>query len=197
MTRESGNTEQVRLIEEATPSYQGMLTGRLVREIGKLSERTSGRRGDLGQLDALAWGRYYLADHFLRAPSRMHVWLGEQLDQLQENRGTKINVIGPRGGAKSTIGTLCYVLRVAIEGAEPYIWIVSDTKHQAQTHLENVKIELEENDLLASAPTASVTSRKFFSRNGSKIALQFDFVNVLKSPATMQWMTEGLIEERI
>jgi len=150
VTSESGSTEQVRLIEESTPSYQVILTGRLLREIDKRNRRVPGRRGDLGQLDALAWGRYYLADHFLRAPSRMHVWLGEQLDQLQENRGTKINVIGPRGGAKSTIGTLCYALRVAIEGAEPYIWIVSDTKHQAQTHLENIKIELEENDLLAS-----------------------------------------------
>jgi len=100
-------------------------------------------------LGTLSWGRHYLADHFRRPPSKMHQWLGSQLDGLQKNRGTKINVIGPRGGAKSTIGTLCYVLRVVMEGWEPYIWIVSDTKNQAQTHLENIKTELEQNKRLA------------------------------------------------
>ncbi len=99
--------------------------------------------------DLLAWGRYYLPKHFRKAPSKMHVWLGGQLDMLHHERGTKINVIGPRGGAKSTIGTLCYVLRAAVEGWEPYIWIVSDTMTQAQTHLENIKAELVSNPLLA------------------------------------------------
>ncbi len=98
---------------------------------------------------ALAWGRTYLPDHFAKPASAMHVWLGAQLDALRTHRGSKINLVGPRGGAKSTIGTLCYVLLAAVEGWEPYIWIVSDTKQQAQTHLENVKTELEENELLA------------------------------------------------
>ena len=75
----------------------------------------------------------------------MHDWLGEQLDSLHNERGSKINLIGPRGSAKSTIATLCYVLRAAVEGWEPYIWIVSDTKEQAQMHLENVKTELIDN----------------------------------------------------
>ena len=35
------------------------------------------------------------------------------------------------------------------KGGESYIWIISDTKNQAQTHLENIKIELEKNELLA------------------------------------------------
>ena len=54
----------------------------------------------------------------------------------------KLNVVGPRGGAKSTIGSLAFVLRSAVEAREPYIWIVSDTKHQAVSHLENLKAEL-------------------------------------------------------
>ncbi|HEV3417440.1 MAG TPA: hypothetical protein VG056_11520, partial [Pirellulales bacterium] len=54
-----------------------------------------------------------------------------------------------RGGAKSTIGTLAFVLRSALEAREPYIWIVSDTKHQAVSHLENVKAELRENPRIA------------------------------------------------
>ncbi len=126
-----------------------MLISGLVSEIFKRRGRSSGRGTFHRQLDTLSWGRHYLANHFLRSPSRMHCWLGEQLDQLAVRRGVKINVIGPRGCAKSTIGTLCYVLRVAVEAAEPYIWIVSDTKNQAQTHLDNLKVELEENDLLA------------------------------------------------
>jgi len=79
----------------------------------------------------------------------MHVWLGEQLDSFHAEHGQKVNVIGPRGGAKSTIATLCYALRAAVEGREPYVWIVSDTKNQAQTHLENIKSELEENESIA------------------------------------------------
>ena len=64
-------------------------------------------------------------------------------------RGTKINVLGPRGGAKSTIGTLAFPFRAALECWEPYIWIVSDTKHQACAHLENIKAELLDNPRLA------------------------------------------------
>lgn len=98
--------------------------------------------------EILAWGRQYLENHFAKPPSRMHEWLGAELDALHENRGTKINVIGPRGSAKSTIATLCYVLRAAVEDWERYIWIVSDTKEQAELHLENVKLELAGNDRL-------------------------------------------------
>ncbi len=97
----------------------------------------------------LAWGRQYLPRHFSKPASAMHEWLGAQLDSFRTQRGSKVNVIGPRGSAKSTIATLCYVLRAAVEGWEPYIWIVSDTIPQAQMHLENVKRELIDNRLLA------------------------------------------------
>jgi hypothetical protein len=110
--------------------------------------RRLSRRGNNG-LDLLAWGRKYLPEHFGRPPSNMHYWLAEQLDAVYTARGTKINVLGPRGGAKSTIGTLCLPLRAALGRWEPYIWIVSDTKHQASAHLENLKVELLENRRLA------------------------------------------------
>ena len=97
----------------------------------------------------LQWGQCYLAHHFTRPPSGMHVWLCKQLDGMHRSRGTRLNVLGPRGGAKSTIGTLAYVLRAAVENLEPYIWIVSDTKQQAYAHLENVKAELIDNPRLA------------------------------------------------
>ena len=111
-------------------------------------ERHLARRGD-NDSDLLAWGQKYLPDHFRLPPSIMHRWLAEQIDTAQSVRGTKINVLGPRGGAKSTLGTLALPLRAAVECWEPYIWIVSDTKHQACAHLENIKAELLDNRRLA------------------------------------------------
>src|SRR5690349_9425144 len=76
----------------------------------------------------LAWGRKFLPAYFVQQPSLMHEWLGAELDSSHAVRGSKINLVGPRGSAKSTIATLCHVLRSALERWEPYIWIVSDTK---------------------------------------------------------------------
>jgi len=102
-----------------------------------------------GQMNLLEWGGRYLPNHFSLAPSNMHQWLAQQLDGLQHARGTKLNVLGPRGGAKSTIGTLAYPLLAAVTRSEPYIWIVSDTQDQACAHLENIKAELTDNPRLA------------------------------------------------
>jgi predicted phage terminase large subunit-like protein len=89
----------------------------------------------------------------------MHTWIAHQLDQLPPaidaagkpfpRQGRKLNLLGPRGGAKSTLVTLAFVLRAALENREPYIWIVSDTRHQAIAHLENIKEELADNTKLA------------------------------------------------
>ena len=79
----------------------------------------------------------------------MHVWLANELTEFARGRGKKLNVIGPRGGAKSTVGTLAFPLWMAIEGREPYVWIVSDTKYQARAHLENIRAELQDNPSLA------------------------------------------------
>ena len=72
----------------------------------------------------------------------MHVWLAEQIGVMRSARGMKLNVLGPRGSAKSTLGTLALPLRAALECWEKYIWIISDTKFQACAHLENIKTEL-------------------------------------------------------
>jgi len=113
---------------------------------GRARRLQAARNGGAGLLD---WGRKYLPGHFTQPPSNMHRWLARQLDAMWHARRTKLNVLGPRGGAKSTIGTLAYPLRAAVEGWEPYIWIVSDTRHQACAHLENVKSELVDNPRLA------------------------------------------------
>ena len=102
----------------------------------------------------------------------MHHWLAEQIDRAHYMRGTRLNVLGPRGGAKSTIGALALPLRAALEQREPYIWIVSDTAHQACAHLENIKTELVDNPLLAQdypdavGPGPTWCRNKIVLRNG-------------------------------
>lgn len=96
----------------------------------------------------LEWSRRYLPHYFRTKPSKMHRWLADRLDEARTNRGMKLNLLAPRGAAKSTLATLAYPLREALEKREPYIWIVSDTMSQAHAHLENIKSELTENAFL-------------------------------------------------
>src|SRR5262249_10497338 len=96
-------------------------------------------------------------------------WLGMQLDGFQHARGSKGNLIGPRGSAKSTIASLCYVLRAAVEGWERYIWIVSDTKEQAATHLANVKAELTTNKRLGECYPDSVGQGRRWRANSIEL----------------------------
>jgi predicted phage terminase large subunit-like protein len=118
----------------------------------------------------LDWARALLPAHFTLPPSPMHRWLEQQLADAHRRRGTKINLVGPRGGAKSTVGTLAYVLRAAVEGWEPYVWIVSDTRHQACAHLENVKSELTDNALLAALYPSAAGHGPKWQANGIALA---------------------------
>lgn len=143
--------------------------GRFARTLRSLFARSHGRarrtarrtmvehRTD-GQLDLLAWMQRFLPEHTRLPPSRMHRWLGWQLDRMSADRsnvrdgpGTKLNVLAPRGSAKSTVATLAFPLRAAVEALEPYIWIVSDTADQARAHLANLAVELQTNERLARA----------------------------------------------
>jgi predicted phage terminase large subunit-like protein len=123
-----------------------VLCDQLARRHGQARRLLAARPGTT---KLLPWGRKYLPHHFTRPPSIMHRWLGEYLDKMSYTRGLKLNVLGPRGGAKSTIATLAFALRAAVERREPYIWIISDTRHQACAHLENLKAELLDNPRLA------------------------------------------------
>jgi predicted phage terminase large subunit-like protein len=128
--------------EEIFESVLDELATRLVDRVVTVSEH------QWRPLRLVDWGRLLLPGYFRKPPSRMHLWLSDELDRLAEARGTRLNALGPRGSAKSTLGTLTYVLRSALEGREPYIWIVSATKNQAWAHLTHIKTELEENELL-------------------------------------------------
>lgn len=154
------------LEQEATSAFDGVQWGRpqgviqladlLIERIGRHSPGVGGHLREGAGDDLLAWGRRFLPAHFRKPPSKMHAWLAAELDRSSGQRGAKINVLGPRGSAKSTVGTLCYVLKSAVESREAYVWIVSATKDQAATHLENVKAEIELNPKLARAYSDSV-----------------------------------------
>ena len=100
-------------------------------------------------LDLLAWGQKYLPDHFCRPPSNMHRWLAEQLDAAH-TREERSSTCSARAAAPNRPSA-----RWPCRSAQPssvresFIWIVSDTKHQACAHLENIKAELLENRRLA------------------------------------------------
>lgn len=101
--------------------------------------------GDDGSLES--WCFAFLPEYFSRAPSLMHRWMFRTLEHFSLNRGSRLNLLAPRGNAKSTIGTLAYPLRAALEGTEPYVWIVSDTLDQAVLHLENIRRALDSSPL--------------------------------------------------
>ncbi len=138
-----------RFFDGAAPAWVARALVGFARRLGTLHGRARRRSGQGPGTGLLAWGQRYLPEHFQKPPSPMHRWLAEQLENMAAHRGSKLNVLGPRGAAKSTLVTLAFVLRAAVEAAEPYIWIVSDTKHQAHAHLENVKAELVDNPALA------------------------------------------------
>jgi len=146
------------------------------RLLGKVDKHAASarRRMDVAEhpyaLDLLTWGRRYLPHYFTREPSAMHRALAARFAEAELRRGAKLNVIGPRGGAKSTVGTLAWVLRSLVEEREPYVWIVSDTHHQAAAHLENVKKELTDNGALAADYPQACTRGPVWRANRIRLA---------------------------
>lgn len=132
------------------PAYRGGVREAVLGELAeRLRDRVVARTVDaMRSMRLVDWGRTLLPAYFRLPPSKMHLWLSDELDRLTLARGRRLNALGPRGSAKSTLGTLAYVLRSAVEESEPYIWIVSDTIKQARGHLAHVKAELEQNELL-------------------------------------------------
>lgn len=96
----------------------------------------------------LDWGQYYLGEHFSCAPSKMHRWIAEQCDQSNQKRGARFNLLGPRGGAKSTLVALAHTLESGLEGRDMLIWFVGNTAEDAKKNLRNIKKEITDNALI-------------------------------------------------
>lgn len=114
-----------------------------------LAERL--RRRGTGRGGTLAWAKRYLPRHFSAPPAAMHRDVAAALDAMRRSRSGRLNVLGPRGSAKSTLVSLAYVLRCAAERSEPYVWIASDAREQAAAHVDGVRYELEESAALRGA----------------------------------------------
>jgi hypothetical protein len=74
-----------------------------------------------------------------------------ELERLRDAGGECLNVVAPRGAAKSTWISFAHPLHEAVEEREPYILLLSDTGDQAKKYLESIKLELEGNESLAQA----------------------------------------------
>lgn len=61
-----------------------------------------------------------------------------------------VAIAAPRGHAKSTAISLCYVLAAICFRENDYIWIISDTETQSIQFLQDIKVELLENEELRS-----------------------------------------------
>lgn len=97
----------------------------------------------------LDWMRRYLPHYLTAPPNRLHRDLAADLAGLHERRGEWRVYEAPRGSAKSTWLSKGYPLWCAVERAEVYTLLLSDTGDQAGEFLDAVKQELEGNPRLA------------------------------------------------
>lgn len=157
---------RVQLFSQRVAGLLRQLTRGLAAESAPVREAAT----DLEELDLIAWGQRFLPKHFAKPPSPMHRWLSDQFEAMRARRGVKVNLIGPRGGAKSTVATLAAAIRAAVEDAEPYVWIVSDTHSQAKIHLDNLKSELTDNQELRDAYPAATGAPHWWRSTSIKLS---------------------------
>jgi hypothetical protein len=127
-------------------------TARLTRRTERL-ETAPAERVDPPPKRHGAWCRRFLP-HYFRTdtpPADFHPELFDRLDTLHQKRGSKLALVAPREGAKSTIINLSYTLRVAVERKEPFVVVLSDSSDQANEQLGHIRAELETNAELARA----------------------------------------------
>lgn len=126
------------------------LLARISRRVGRLERREARTPGapPAGHGD---WCRKYLPHYFRpdTPPADFHPELFDRLDDLHLRRGSKLALVAPREGAKSTIVNLSYTLRCAVERREPFVVMLSDSSDQANEQLGHVRAELEGNPALA------------------------------------------------
>lgn len=109
-------------------------------------EREASRR----QPYSLGWLRKYLSHHlYLSTFSQFHSDLAGDLNEAATVRDRKLNYRGPRGNAKTTIGTVGYTLWCIAEGHEPFTLLLSEESKLSSGFVEAIKMELETNEALA------------------------------------------------
>jgi hypothetical protein len=89
----------------------------------------------------------YLPHHF---PADLSDFLNEMAGALQDHNERRLEVIGFRDCAKSTMASLALVLWAALEHPDkyPFIIMLADTRSQASINAASVQHELRNNDLI-------------------------------------------------
>lgn len=92
-----------------------------------------------------AFCNIYLGEHFSLEPADFHT---ELADILEDDTEEAVAVIGFRGSAKTTFSSLAYPLWVAVMKKYNFIIITNETKLQMELNIENIRKEIEDNELL-------------------------------------------------
>jgi hypothetical protein len=89
----------------------------------------------------------YLPHHFPYTPSE---FFDDMASALQDHDERRLEIIGFRGCAKSTMASLALVLWAALEHPDkyPFIIMLADTRGQASINASSVQHELRNNDLI-------------------------------------------------
>ncbi len=113
----------------------------------KILEDAIKTRAGRRELSKTLWGFCicYLTHYLTKAPADFHP---EMLLHLQEPTLAQfLAITGYRGCAKSTYAGLALPLWTAAEDLEKFIVLIDDTRITARLSIENIKFELEENEL--------------------------------------------------
>jgi phage terminase large subunit-like protein len=97
----------------------------------------------------LGWMHRYLGHYLTAAPSRFHLDLAADLATVEAARGQRLNYIGPRGSAKTTLISKGKPLHGAVSGTERLTLLLAETAKQSKSYLGAIKRELEGNRALA------------------------------------------------
>ncbi len=130
-------------------------------ESGAALTGPDGLRRKLGALDMEFFGRAYFAHYFSRPAPDFHrdldkIWRDgvlksivpdtqQQADKVNKQMGTRRATAAPRGHAKSTCLTFKGALHAILYQYKHYLILISDSSEQAESFLDNIREELEEN----------------------------------------------------
>lgn len=99
---------------------------------------------------SLDWLKKYLGHHlYISSFSQFHRDLAGDLNTAARSRNQKLNYRGPRGNAKTTIGTVGYTLWCIVEDREPFTLLLSEESQLSSGFIRSIKVELESNEDLA------------------------------------------------
>lgn len=119
-------------------------------------------RKELAAVDLEYFARAYLPHYFTREIPTFHkeldnIWLDNVIknknvlvenEEINKMQGCKVSITAPRGHAKSTNFTFKDTLHACLYKYKNYILILSDSSEQAEGFLDDIKTELEENELI-------------------------------------------------